>query len=113
RGRLTINMHDILRADLTPHIDGKLIEKQHRLLPALLRSLWFGIVLVAADNEAIRKIREELEPFGLDLAVGERIILPEGPRISLDFHVEVRMRRKQAAAKIGRSKTCIVRPRVS
>ena len=94
-------MSNVFRPDLVPYITRKLIEKEHEFLPALLRILGFRIVLVAAHNEPIREIREQFESLRFDLAVRERVIHSGDLRISLDFHVQVRVGQKQTAAKIG------------
>jgi hypothetical protein len=56
--RIPINVRDVFRADLFSYVRGQLVEEKDGLLPALVRVLRFRIVLVAADDEAIRKIRE-------------------------------------------------------
>ena len=66
-------------------------------------------MLIAADDEAIGKIGIELEPLRLELAVDNWRILAWETRIELDFHVQIGMRLKQPARKLGSTISDIVR----
>src|SRR5579863_788532 len=110
RDGISVDVRDVFRADSLPDVRRQLVEQEDCLLPPFVRVFRFRIVLVASDNEAIRKIREKLEPFRFDLAVRrKRIVLSVGLRIGLDLHIQIWMRLQQAAIEIDRSKAGEVR----
>src|SRR5215472_6651388 len=88
RNRVSINLSDVVRADLFTHISGQLIEEKYVLLPATVLPFRLRIVLVAADDEPVRKIREQLKPLRLDFAIRSKgVIQAMCLGIGLDFHI--------------------------
>src|SRR5213594_1125446 len=100
----------VLHRDLFPYVRRKLIQQKRILLRARQRRGRGRVeMLIAADDEAIGKIGIELEPLGLELAVDNWRILAWETRIELDFHVQIGMRLKQPARKLGSTISDIVR----
>src|SRR5580700_3874990 len=58
RDGISVNARDVFHSDFFADVRGQLVKQKNRLLPPLIRVLRLRIMLVAADDEAIRKIRE-------------------------------------------------------
>src|SRR5262249_16135459 len=104
-----VKLQRVLHRDFLPQVCGQLIQQERVLLRARERDRPSRIqMLVAADDEAIREIAIELEPFGLQLAVDDRWILAWETGIELDLHVEIGMGLKQPAAHLRRAEPDVV-----
>src|SRR5579859_2580158 len=62
-----IDSDGVFGPDFLPNSRGELIEEPHGRLPAL-RPRALRVMLVGADNEAVLKIRKQLQPLRLDRA---------------------------------------------
>jgi hypothetical protein len=72
----------------------KPVEHEDNRSPALRAVFRLGVVLVAANGQAVKDIAEDFEPFGLGgtgRAVREERIPADGLRIVLRFHAHVGM----------------------
>src|SRR5580693_327628 len=58
RDGISVNARDVFHSDFFADVRRQLVKQKNRLLPPLIRVLRLRIMLVAADDEAIRKIRE-------------------------------------------------------
>lgn len=93
-----IDPRRIFHSNLPPQFAGKPVEHEGDGLPALWTVFRFGVVLVAADDEAVGEILEDFEPFGLECAgctIGEKGFLPTASGSLFNFHVEFWTRLQQ------------------